>query len=335
MFQLDNRMESPLVTIVVPVYNLGRLAIPCLISLRTQTYSNLEIIVVDDGSTDDSLAICTETAADDSRVRVTHKENGGLSTARNFGLKKATGDYVMFVDGDDLLDCRAVEHLLTLAQETRVQLVACQYKKIRPVECFDGGLLGTYKLVSGEEQLGKMLLLRGESGSAWAKLYARELIPLLVFPEGQLFEDFGVEAKIFAAVERVCVTDAELYGYVTREESITTAKCYGDAHLEGMRQSIKKVREAVACAPSLADSMKCFEAFCSLRVASKLDISLCSNRIEASQYLARSRRLCRRAALSPLPTKAWRIRCALFSLSPKLHNFIYSLYGKVTGRVIG
>lgn len=335
MPQTYSLKRTPLVTVIVPVYNLGNLVVPCLESIRRQTYRRLEIIIVDDGSMDDSLAICRRTIASDDRFRVLHKNNGGLSSARNFGLANATGDHVMFVDGDDLLDHRAVEHLLACAQLTGAKLIVCRYKKIHSADDFDCGSLGSCDLVTGEEQLRKMLLLKGESGSACAKLYSKELIPLLAFPEGQLFEDFGVVAKVLSSVESVCVTDAELYGYVTREESITATQRYGDAHLEGMERSLMTTRTATAGIPSLESPLRYFEAFCSLRVASKLDISRCSDRTGAKRFIVRSRKLCRAAALSSLLTKTWRIRCALFSVSPRLHNIVYRLYGKVTGRVIG
>lgn len=326
--------KNPKVSIIVPMYNVGGYADSCLRSLMSQTYNNLEIIVVNDGSTDETPVICNDAVAADSRARVIDKENGGLSSARNYGLAYATGDFVMFVDGDDLLDRWAIGHLVALAQETGAKLVTCGFKKIRTVGEFDDNEASSFKMVSGEELLEMMLLLKGESGSACAKLYSKELVPLLEFPEGQLFEDFGVVAKVLSSVESVCVTDAELYGYVTREESITTAQRYGDAHLEGMKKSLNVVNKVVGDIPSLTDARKCFEAFCSLRVASKLDIARCSNRLDALCYIAHSRKLCSEIALSPLPSRTWRIRCALFSLSPALHNVVYYLYGKLTGKVI-
>lgn len=325
----------PKVSVIVPMYNIGEFAIPCLRSLSQQTYDNLEILVVDDGSTDSTVAICESSAIGDSRVTVLHKANGGLSSARNYGLARAAGDYAIFVDGDDLLDKRAVAHLVSLAMKTNAQLVTCEYEKTEPKEEFVGDLSGSYEIVSGKRLLEMMLLLDGESGSACAKLYSREVFSLLVFPEGQLFEDFGVEATVFSVLDRVCISKSRIYGYVARPGSITTEKCYGDRHLDGMEKSLETVRGIVSNLPSLESAFSCFEAFCSLRVASRLDLGKCSDKAEAAQYIKSARKHCRTAAGNPLAGRTWRMRCALFSISPALHNLFYRLYGKLTGKVVG
>lgn len=123
----------------------------------------------------------------------------------------------MFVDGDDVLDIRTIELLVEIALENDVSLVTCKYKKISCTEDFKGGQLGPVEVVSGDRLLESLLLLDGESGSACAKLYAKKLLPLLVFPDGQLFEDFGVEATVFSTIDKACIFDAELYGYLARE----------------------------------------------------------------------------------------------------------------------
>ena len=327
--------EAPKVSIVVPVYNVGECAVACLRSLMGQTYSNIEIVVVDDGATDDTADICARTIVGDDRAKLVHKENGGLSSARNFGLANATGDYVTFVDGDDVLDERAVGYMVALAQKTGAPLVTCEYKKIDSTEDFGGQEVGEGKVVSGDELLGMLFLLKGESGSACAKLYAKELFQLLVFPEGQLFEDFGVEATVFSNIDKACISGAELYGYLAREGSITTNKKYGDKHLEGMEASLSVVRRIVDGKHGLKDTFACFEAFCSLRVASRLDLSKCADKVRAKAYIVQARERCRNVAGSPLASKTWRLRCRLFASSPALHNFVYSLYGKLTRKVIG
>ena len=327
--------KTPKVSIVVPMYNVGECAVACLRSLMGQTYKNIEIIIVDDGATDDTAAICARTIEGDERAILLHKENGGLSSARNFGLAHVSGDFVTFVDGDDLLDEWAVGHMVALAQKTGAPLVTCEYKKIESTDDFGGQEVGQASVVSGEELLGMLLLLDGESGSACAKLYAKELFPLLAFPEGQLFEDFGVEATVFANIEAACISGAQLYGYLAREGSITANKRYGDRHLEGMEASLGVVRDIVSSKADLIEAFACFETFCSLRVASRLDLAKCDNKERARAYIAEARRRCRAVASSPLASKTWRIRCRLFAASPVFHNFAYALYGKLTGKVVG
>lgn len=333
-FPVENG-KTPKVSIVVPMYNVGDCAAACLRSLMGQTYKNIEIVVVDDGATDDTADICVRTIADDDRVKLVHKENGGLSSARNFGLARATGDFVTFVDGDDVLDKWAVGHMVALAQKTGAPLVTCDYEKIDTTEGFECQEFGESRVVSGDELLEMMLRLNGEPGSAWGKLYSRELVPLLAFPIGQLFEDFGVEATIFAHIDKACVSGSRLYGYLARDGSITTVKRYGDKHLDGMESSLSVVRNVVNSKPALKDAFSCFEAFCSLRVASRLDVSKCVDKERAKAYIAEARKCCRIVSSNPLASKTWQMRCKLFAFSPLLHNLAYRLYGKFTGKVVG
>lgn len=122
--------EKKLISVMVPVYNVAPYITNCLESLIHQTYTNLEIILVDDGSTDNSLEICQEYAKKDKRIKVIHKENGGLSTARNAGLDVATGDYYSFVDSDDYISTRFYEIMLNVALEHSADIVECDYNKI-------------------------------------------------------------------------------------------------------------------------------------------------------------------------------------------------------------
>ena len=133
MRYLASESDCPCVSVIVPMYNLGSYACSCIRSLLVQTYANLEIIIVDDGSTDDTVELIESVVEADSRVKILHKINGGLSSARNFGVKHCTGEYIMFVDGDDVLDIRTIELLVEIALENDVSLVTCKYKKIGSV----------------------------------------------------------------------------------------------------------------------------------------------------------------------------------------------------------
>lgn len=328
-----NRFDLPVVSIVVPMYNVAPYASDCLKSLVEQTYGAVEIVVIDDGSNDKTYDICRSFAEKDNRVKLFSKENGGLSSARNFGLSKTTGDYLTFVDGDDILDKRAIEHLVKLANRYKVPLVTCQYKKISNLVDFGEEPFGSAESISGDQLLEKMLLLDGESGSACAKLFSRNLFNLLAFPEGQLFEDFGVIANVFSKIDKACVSDARLYGYLTRSGSITTCKAYGDKHLDGMESSLEVVRAIVQSKPELRDDFDCFEAFCSLRVASRLNFDMLEDVERGKRYVDEARNRCRDISGSSQASIIWRYRCRLFSISPVLHNAFYHLYGILTGKV--
>lgn len=325
--------KDALVSIIVPVYNVGAFARPCIESLLSQTYKNIEVLVIDDGSTDDTVEVVRAAASDDPRLRVLNKENGGLSSARNFGTARCTGDYIMYVDGDDLISSETVELMVAAAKKYEVPLAVAAFAKTAPLERYVLKQGVSFALESGEERLRKMLLLDGESGSACGKLYARSLVPLLDYPEGQLFEDLGVTAKVFSQVDRSAVTEAPLYAYVTRPNSITTLKKQGQKHIDDMNRAIEQV--CAANGEKFVNEFECFRAYCTLRVAMRIDLDNFEDREFGLSYLRRACEYSRAAAKNSLASRTWRVRCALFSISPTLHNVLYSLYGHISGKTVG
>ena len=215
---------KPLLSVIVPVYNVEAYLFRCVDSILGQTYSDLEVILVDDGSKDTSGRICDDYAAKDSRVRVIHKENGGLSSARNAGLDEARGEYIAFVDSDDWIEAEAYEHMLTLAEKYGVQLV-CGGR-------FDvNGKTGERKVglcpqkeecISGEELAGRIFLWDNCDSSACDKLYHASLLEDFRFPLGKVCEDVPVTYKIVLKAGQVAMSDRPFYNYYHRPGSITT-----------------------------------------------------------------------------------------------------------------
>lgn len=326
-------MDKPLVSIIVPVYNVGAYVKPCVRSLLAQTYENIEVLVINDGSTDDSVEMVKAVVADDPRLKILNKENGGLSSARNYGTERCAGDYIMYVDGDDLIDARAVELMVGAAEAYGVSLVAASHAKVSPLSAYEAPGQITFEVEDGCNRLKKLLLLNGESGSAWGKLYARSLVPMLEYPEGQLFEDLEVTAKVYSQIDKVAFTAAPLYAYVTRPNSITTLKKQGSKHAADMDRAIAKVHEAIG--EGFESEFECFRAYCTLRVAMRIDLNNYTDREAGQKYLRRARQLSRLASKNPLASRTWRLRCALFACSPAAHNVLYSLYGRLSGKAIG
>ena len=164
--------EKPLVSVIIPVYNTQDYLKACIESVQNQTYPNLEILLVDDGSTDQSGALCEEYAAQDERIRVFHKENGGLPDARNMGLMEAHGEFLAFVDSDDLLAPKAVETLETLCETSNAEAAIGQ------VSAFAGHCTFAEESAQGEvipmkEAMRWMLLHQKIGHEAWGKLYRR------------------------------------------------------------------------------------------------------------------------------------------------------------------
>lgn len=204
---------KPLISIIIPVYNVKAYVGKCLDSIKRQKYENLDIIIVDDGSIDESGKICDEFAKNEIRARVFHKKNGGLSNARNFGIKKAKGEIIAFVDSDDFVQKEYVSAMYEDMEKNNVDMVICGYDLIKPKKEIISGKTATIKLLTKQENIDIV---------AWNKLYKKSLFidNNLWFPEGKKYEDTLVVYKILAQAKKVSYLDKSLYRYVERKESI-------------------------------------------------------------------------------------------------------------------
>lgn len=212
-------MENALITVIVPVYNVEKYLRKCVDSILAQTYQNLEIILVDDGSKDHSGSICDEYAAQDERIVVIHKENGGLSDARNVALDIAKGTYITCVDSDDYLAEDYVEYLYLLLINNSADISICSYKKI-----YDDGQLDDCQenlhVFNDEEALEELLYQRKIVPSAWCKLYRRELFEGIRYPKGMYYEDFAIIYKLLSKCKKVVMGECQKYYYLQRQDSI-------------------------------------------------------------------------------------------------------------------
>ena len=218
---------SPLISVIVSIYNVQAYVEKSVQSIQKQTYKNLEIILVDDGSTDNSGKICDEFAGKDARIKVIHKANGGLSSARNEGIKVASGEYIAFVDGDDWIDESMYEDMLCAILSSEADLAICNYKEVSKNSVRD---TSTDKITvfEGKEVL-KVFIEEDEvyqiQNAAWNKLYKRSLMGQLRFPEGKLFEDIVYTTKLLAGSKRAVYVNKAYYNYIfDRSDSIMNSK---------------------------------------------------------------------------------------------------------------
>ncbi len=213
-------LEKYLVSLVLPVYNIEEYLPTCMDSVLSQTYYNLQIILVDDGSTDGSPKLCDYYAQKDSRVLVYHKTNGGLSDARNFGISKATGEFISFIDPDDFIDLDYVKYLVTLIDDYKTDLSICQHRVIFPNgEIKDLGFEGS-EVMPSEIAIKRMLYHDVVDTSAWGKLYKRELFEGIEFPFGMNYEDICTTYKLFDRSRSIACGNNSKYSYIIRSSSI-------------------------------------------------------------------------------------------------------------------
>ncbi len=212
------------VSVIVPIYRVEQYLDACIVSIQNQTHRNLEIILVDDGSPDASGEICERYAKEDSRIIVLHKENGGLSDARNAGLRIATGDYLYFVDSDDRLTETSVEEMLKFAEDHQAQMVIGGFERFDDDTgdvFFSTEAEGLYVRVM--DQAGVVKDFYRDGCQAWAVLYRREIHDGIFFPVGEINEDEAIVFHIMERVTTAVVTNRVVYSYRHRRESITTS----------------------------------------------------------------------------------------------------------------
>ncbi len=216
-------MEDPLISVIVPVYNVEQYLRRCVDSILAQTYSHLEVILVDDGSPDRCGEICDEYAQADPRVHVIHRKNGGLSAARNSGLDFCHGEYIGFVDSDDYIQRDMYEQLLADVTRYHTLLAFCHTDVIRKGKG-DGKHYGLGSKVKTKEYVMERALKESIWWSAWTKLYHRSLFDQLRYPEGKTNEDLPVTIRIFDLCDHIVINYNKLYCYCIRENSITTSR---------------------------------------------------------------------------------------------------------------
>ncbi|MCB6805048.1 glycosyltransferase [Veillonella parvula] len=219
---------QPLLSIIVPIYNVEQYLDRCIQSILNQTYQNLEIILVDDGATDCSGAIADSYAAKDKRIKVFHKENGGLSDARNYGLEHVTGDYILFIDSDDFIVNIMCERLITVASSNNADIVSCNYYIYRgddDISIHTMSVQDDKRTFTGMDML-RYYLLKTEPfdlNVVWNKIFKLDLfngVEPVRFPKGRVQEDNFTIFRLFLNANSIVTVNKPLYYYVQRAGSI-------------------------------------------------------------------------------------------------------------------
>lgn len=230
-----------LISVIVPVYKVESCLDKCVRSIAEQTYTDLEIILVDDGSPDGCGVMCDAWAAKDSRIKVVHKENGGLSDARNAGMKVATGSLISFIDSDDWVTPDFLETLLVAMEAQNAQIAECavelvdengnvlRHRETAKVSCVD-------KL----DGLRRLILEDGIYQTVWNKLYRREILEGIPFEKGKYHEDDFWTYQVFDRMERLAIVERPMYRYLQRSGSIMGAG-YSLKRLDGLEARFRRM----------------------------------------------------------------------------------------------
>lgn len=236
-------MNEKLISVIVPVYNVERYLEKCIESICHQTFSNMEIILVDDGATDNSGFICDEWALRDSRIRVIHKENGGLSDARNAGIEIASGSWLAFIDSDDFITADTIERMYEAASGNDCQVSVCNMVRI-----YDDGTTESFYCPATELTVyrGNERLETLKQPSVCNKLFRADLFRDVRFPKGKFYEDTFVYHILAHQAKRIALTGHDGYYYRSRRESILGQPWYTDRYFDYIEAVHERVDYLIA-----------------------------------------------------------------------------------------
>ena len=318
----ENKKQK--ISIIIPIYKVEKYLNKCVQSVVNQTYKNLEIFLVDDGSPDNCPKMCDDWAEKDSRIQVIHKKNGGLSDARNFGIEKATGDYIMFLDSDDYIHEEICKTLLNLITKYDAEISMCDACDVNENEqkiiCNNKTTTEINEQVFNKDELIKMLLNRDIKYfmTAWAKLYKTELFKTLRYDVGKIHEDEFILHKLINQTNKLAYVNLPYYYYLQREGSIMQSKkekSYIDT-LEAFEQRFKFLIENTNLKNETITYALRFFKFKYIQIKkSKLSKEI------AKKYLFKFKEYYKQAKSKNLTAKA-------FNLCPNLYTFIYKIFKK-------
>lgn len=263
----EERIFMPQISVVVPVYNVEKYIAHCIESIIAQTYRDFELILVDDGSKDNCPQICDSYAKKDKRIRVIHKENGGLSDARNAGTLVAEGKYITYIDSDDYVNPLYLEMLLKAIIQTGADLSIVDFKKVYSMDecdCVNKRNIRISKKPA-HDVLSLILYQKIHDVSAWGMLLPLWMAKKHFFPKGRLFEDLFTTYKFYLEASEVAIVRVKLYYYLQRNNSIMNGN-YNREYLQDMIEASENI--ITACRESdilsRAAKNKCFSNYCNI-----------------------------------------------------------------------
>lgn len=230
---------EPIISVVIPIYNVEKYLVECLSSVCNQSYRNLDIVLVNDGSTDECLTICNEYKKKDSRIQLVDKQNGGLSDARNAGIDVAKGEYICFVDSDDFIDCNMIQLLYKAIEEADADISICNYYSYvdRDTVSVQLGLLEGH--VWDEKEFWDVFVNNRSLVVVWNRLYKKQLFEKIRFQKGKLHEDNFIIHLLMNKASKIVYIPECLYYYRIRQGSIMKQR-YSVRNMDGIEASLKR-----------------------------------------------------------------------------------------------
>ncbi|MBF0713644.1 glycosyltransferase [Gemella sp. GH3] len=324
--------NTKLVSIIVPVYNVEKYLEKCVNSIINQSYENIEIILVNDGSTDSSGTLCNDLARKDNRIKVYHKENGGLSDARNYGVARASGDYIGFVDSDDYIHEDMYKHLYEIITESDADVAECSFLIVyndKPRSYYSSE---DYCLtLTKEEYLKEYLSMERIYGAVCWKLIKSEVARKIEFPKDKFYEDAFYTYELIEVANKYAITNKELYYYIMRDGSITNMN-FNKKHLDNIKIAEKFVDYVSNNYPNLLSYAKSKEMYSYFSVFNKIleldNYTEVEEYEQIKKYFVDNRRLILK---NNVISKNRKLSAFIISLNVRLYKQILKFYkGKIS-----
>lgn len=324
--------DKPLISVIIPVYNAEKYLERCVKSVLGQTYSNLEILLVDDGSPDNCGRMCDEFAAIDSRIRVIHKENGGVASARNAALDAMTGKYVTFVDSDDYAAEDYIQYLYSLISEYNGDVSVCSYISIyeNGNEIHNVNSALTQQVYDKTKALSH-LLYDTDGTMLWGKLFKSNLFDKVRCPNGRAFEDVAIVYLIYAKSEKIVFGNQEKYFYAIRDNSITTSP-FSAVHLDHITSTDEMCNYISVHFPLLKRACNRRIMYACVNVLRREVLSANRDKKLEKQLAARVRSVRWDVLTNPQCSKRDKAAVLSLMLGPGFFRFAWKVYAKLTHR---
>ena len=325
-----------LISVIIPIYKVEDYLEKCIDSVINQTYKNLEIILVNDGSPDNCKQICEKYKEDDERIVIINKENGGLSDARNAGIDIAKGKYIAFIDSDDYVSEDYIKYLYSLINEYSAKMSICRVKEVwtntRNEELQKDEKL-TSKLLNSKETFYNLLFDKGVEVCAYAKLYSRELFNNIRFPKGKVYEDTAIMYKIIKNAKQIAYGDKKCYYYVAREGSISKHPEFNKNEMDYIEHTSQMLDYIEKRYPNLKSAIHRFDVYAKFRVLKMLIFTKPRNRQMEKEYVKEIKKNQKEVfKLKETPRKD-KIAIILLNLGLPVFKFSWMIYRKLTGRI--
>ena len=261
--------SNKLVSIIVPIYNVEKYLEKCVCSILNQDYNNLEVILVNDGSTDKSLEICERLQKKDNRIKIINQKNLGVSAARNNGFYYSKGDYICFIDSDDIIEIDMVSTLVKLLQENECEVANCNIHIIEKDKTERNFYTNKNIKIYNSSELKKYFLLGKVSHACWDKMYKREVLEKVNFVLNSTSEDRYFCWKLYKTINKMVVTSKVGYHYIRKNENSITSRPLSLKNISRIEEALNVKNDVLLHYPELYDEWEYYYLNCLDNLASK------------------------------------------------------------------